>query len=65
MSDTFASQATRLAGIICRSLGWQPDDFWLATPTEIATMFAREGEGQSDGLSRGELEFLMERDENG
>ena len=65
MKDTFAGQAALLAGIICRSLGWRPDDFWGATPAEVAAIFTRQGEAQSDGISRGELEFLMERDVNG
>ncbi len=65
MKLSFTSHARRLAGVTCRSLGWRPDDFWCATPAEIATIFAREG-GEDDGmLSRGDFQALMERDQNG
>lgn len=39
MSDaTFAAAATRLAGLAALALGWRPDDFWRATPAELAAL---------------------------
>jgi hypothetical protein len=32
--------ATRLAGLTGALLGWRPDEFWNATPAELATIFA-------------------------
>ena len=29
--------ARRLAGAAAQLLGWRPDDFWDATPAELAT----------------------------
>ena len=66
MTGTFSAAAQRLAGIIPRTLGWLPDNFWNATPAELAAIFAVTAE-QSTGeaLGRGELTALMERDRNG
>ena len=37
LSDaTFAAAATRLAGLAALALGWRPDEFWRATPAELA-----------------------------
>lgn len=48
MSD-FAASATRLAGLAGALLGWRPDEFWRATPAELAAVLAalagRAGEG--------------------
>lgn len=39
----FASGAARLAGIATLLLGWRPDEFWRATPSELATILAAFG----------------------
>lgn len=36
----FAERAARLAGIAGALLGWRPDEFWTATPAELAAVFA-------------------------
>lgn len=58
---TFAAGALRLAGLSARALGWRPDDFWNATPAELAAILAPEADGNLAPLSRGELNTLMER----
>jgi Phage tail assembly chaperone protein, TAC len=35
----FADTACRLAGLCAALLGWRPDEFWTATPAELATIF--------------------------
>ena len=35
----FRSRAIRLAGLTGAMLGWRPDEFWAATPAELATIF--------------------------
>ncbi len=65
MADTFAQNARRLAGASSRLLGWPPDWFWRATPTELATILLGDGEWAGDGVSRRELEHMMESDRNG
>lgn len=37
---TFADSARQLAGQTTLLLGWLPDDFWNATPAELATILA-------------------------
>jgi uncharacterized phage protein (TIGR02216 family) len=32
----FGERASRLAGLSARLLGWLPDEFWRATPAELA-----------------------------
>lgn len=65
MSQTFAAGAGRLAGLVPRVLGWKPDDFWNATPAELAAIFAAGGEPGAPPLTRGELTTLMEQDRHG
>ncbi len=35
-AERFADAARALAGIAARLLGWRPDEFWAATPDELA-----------------------------
>ena len=39
MGGEFTTSATRLAGLTGAVLGWRPEDFWNATPGELATIF--------------------------
>jgi uncharacterized phage protein (TIGR02216 family) len=38
--DLFGSTATKLAAQTALTLGWRPDDFWNATPAELASILA-------------------------
>lgn len=40
MSDRFAPPASRLAGAAGAWFGWRPDEFWAATPDELAALFS-------------------------
>lgn len=62
MNAPFAAGALRLSGLAMRLLGWRPDEFWNATPAELAAIFAPDGEAQGAPLSRAELETLLERE---
>lgn len=35
---SFAEQARRLAGLAGVLFGWRPDEFWKATPAELAAL---------------------------
>ena len=65
MSGDFAAGAARLAGLIPRVFGWRPDEFWNATPTELAAILAPDDAGHGDPLSRPELDRLLERERHG
>jgi hypothetical protein len=39
VGDEFAASARHLAGLTGAVLGWRPDEFWTATPAELATIF--------------------------
>jgi uncharacterized phage protein (TIGR02216 family) len=61
----FSDSAARLAGLAGALLGWRPDEFWRATPAELAAVLAAyagalPGSGQA-GADRGDLARLMER----
>lgn len=58
---TFAGGALRLAGLASLALGWRPDDFWNATPAELAAILAPEASGEVMPLRRHDLERLMEQ----
>jgi hypothetical protein len=36
----FEESATRLAGLSGAVLGWRPQEFWAATPSELAVIIA-------------------------
>ena len=63
----FAEAAGRLAGIAGWLLGWRPDEFWRATPAELASVLraarVQEGLGEAAlggaGVDGAELARLM------
>jgi hypothetical protein len=65
MSMTFTAAARRLAGIVPRTLGWLPRDFWEATPAELVAIFAADEVLEGEPLTRLELDALMERERYG
>ncbi len=65
MSTQFGPAARRLAGATSRLLGWRPQEFWDATPAELAAILAPDPDVGESGapLSRAELNRLMEHDD--
>ncbi len=43
---TFGESAARLAGLAGALLGWRPDEFWRATPAELACEVRAKGGGE-------------------
>ena len=60
MSATFAGAALRLAGLAGALLGWRPDEFWRATPAELAAVMGARAGGEPAPASADDLERLME-----
>lgn len=58
---TFAERAAWLAGLAARALGWRPDEFWAATPAELALALGA-GETVDVPPTRAELAMLIEKD---
>ncbi len=65
MSEPFAEGAARLSGLASRLLGWRPDEFWNATPAELAAILASPEPAAGRPLSRAELDHLLEQDRHG
>lgn len=58
-----APTALALCGLAARSLGWRPQEFWAATPAELAAALGLLTPGATDpGLDRQALKRLMEHD---
>jgi hypothetical protein len=55
----FSEAATRLAGIAGALLGWRPEEFWNATPAELAAVLGAMG-GEAQGASADDLAQLTE-----
>lgn len=57
----FADGAVRLAGVAGWLLGWRPEEFWRATPAELAAVLdAAVGEDErGEGVDGSELARLM------
>ncbi len=59
----FADAAVRLCGQCALMVGWRPDEFWLATPAEVAAIFSATHEPQSnDSVTRDDIQRMMEQD---
>lgn len=61
---SFCESAARLMGVAAMLLGWQPADFWAATPGELAAiltaMTEQAGGGGALGMDAGALARLKE-----
>ena len=54
--------ALRLVGVMARVAGWRPDEFWAATPTDVAAALAGwRSEAEAAGVDRGGLTAMMEQ----
>jgi uncharacterized phage protein (TIGR02216 family) len=58
MTERFGPIALRLAGLAARLLGWRPDEFWSATPAELAAALAPPG--AEAPLGRADFNRLMD-----
>lgn len=66
MTATFTQSAAHWAGLAARLLGWRPDEFWRATPTEMATALTDPAEPQAtQPPNRDQIARMMERDTDG
>jgi Phage tail assembly chaperone protein, TAC len=54
----FEESATRLAGLTGALLGWRPDEFWSATPAELAAILA--ALSPADGAADSNLITLLQ-----
>lgn len=55
----FRDAARRLAGLAGALVGWRPDEFWAATPAELAAVLdALAGSGAGASVTPGEVERL-------
>jgi hypothetical protein len=57
---SFTKEATKLAGQTALLLGWQPNDFWNATPAELACILAATST-EGDAADTQTLTNLMEQ----
>jgi hypothetical protein len=64
-AERFSHGAARLGGLIPRLLGWRPEDFWDATPAELAAILESGEPAGADPLSRSEFEHLLEAERHG
>ena len=60
MSATFAGAALRLSGLSGALLGWRPDEFWRATPAELAAVLEALAPEEGPCASADDLARLQE-----
>lgn len=58
----FGPGTARLCGMAAQLLGWRPDEFWRATPAELAAVLFPLAPPTAQPLTRNDLSRLMERD---
>ena len=61
----FGPTALALCGLAARALGWRPDEFWAATPAELAVALGLlvPGAGEA-GIDRATLRRMMEQQDD-
>jgi len=59
--ERFSDSAARLAGLAGALLGWRPEEFWRATPAELAAVLGTLAGPSGEPAGREELERLMKR----
>lgn len=64
MSQNFGEAASRLAGLAAQALGWRPNEFWNATPSDLG-LSLRTPEADADSITRTELNSLLENERHG
>lgn len=57
---SFADAAARLAGLAGALLGWRPDEFWRATPAELAAILGAMAGDEPVPASGADCARLME-----
>lgn len=57
----WAEAAAHLAGLSAALLGWRPDEFWNATPAELATIIAAFSPEQGDAADGALIARLKEQ----
>lgn len=57
----FRRNAGRLAGLAGVLLGWRPQDFWNATPAELAAIIDGHAPSESECADRALLQRLKEK----
>jgi len=57
----FSEAAARLAGLAGALLGWRPEEFWRATPAELAGVLGALPGGAPAPVTQMELAGLKER----
>lgn len=56
----FRASAARLAGLAGVLLGWRPEEFWAATPAELAVILEAMGGERAEAADGGDLARLKE-----
>lgn len=60
--ERFGLAAVALAGMMARAFGWRPDEFWAATPADVAAVLGAWGEGGVEAaVDRAGLTAMMEQ----
>lgn len=61
MSGFLAERARRLAGLAGALIGWRPEDFWRATPAELACVLGAMAPESGGAIDAVDLAALMEQ----
>ncbi len=64
MTTRFSATTRKLAGLSARSLGWSPDTFWNATPSELGLALRPDDDAAGEPPTRELIAAMIERDRN-
>jgi uncharacterized phage protein (TIGR02216 family) len=61
VSEDFGPRAAQLNAAASQLLGWKPDDFWSATPAELALALRSIGQAEDAAIDADALSELRRR----
>ncbi len=64
MNRSFGHEASRLFNLAARALGWIPDDFWNATPSEFFDVIC-DPHLEDTLMDQDTISRLLEQDKHG
>ena len=65
MTAIFGDSAGQFASVAAQTLGWSPQEFWGATPSELAMSLRDPFSEHTAGPSREHIAQMMERERHG
>lgn len=65
MTETFSDASSTWTARAAQLLGWAPDTFWAATPSELIASLTSINQPQDQSITRDQIAHLIESENDG